>query len=114
MDLCWHAALALTSTALPLILIWSHANPAIIPSHTRDYTCVGGSYLLTWPLPEMDNIIMYPEDSHHYALRTPEGAAEWHALLPFDDTHSGFPNGTIISIIQARMTAPSRSRCSTS
>ncbi|THH13059.1 hypothetical protein EW146_g7120 [Bondarzewia mesenterica] len=95
MDLRWHAALALTSTVLLLILIWSHANSAIVPSQTRDYTYIGDDYPLTWPLPEMDNVIMYPEDTHRYALRTPEGTAEWRALLPFDDTHSGFPNGTI-------------------
>ncbi|ETW79631.1 hypothetical protein HETIRDRAFT_243407, partial [Heterobasidion irregulare TC 32-1] len=41
---------------------------------------------LQWPIPEANKVYMYPEDTHHYALSTPEGIAEWQALVPYDGT----------------------------
>ena len=47
---------------------------------------ISDDYPLQWPIPEADKVYMYPEDTHRYALSTPEGIAEWQALVPYNGT----------------------------
>ncbi|KAH8109250.1 hypothetical protein DFH11DRAFT_1628246 [Phellopilus nigrolimitatus] len=98
------AVLAFTSTVLLLAWLWSSAKTGaraycmyqynkLDECHSRKCLLVaymGDDYPMTWPLPEVSPVLMYPEDTNRYALDTPDGEAEWRALVP---PSSG--NGTV-------------------
>ncbi|KAI0331101.1 hypothetical protein GY45DRAFT_1322804 [Cubamyces sp. BRFM 1775] len=67
-----------SSTSLPVV--WS----ASMGTHAakQRYTYEGEDFPRTWPLPPLDRVYMSHEDTVHYAIDTPLGAAEWNCTLP--------------------------------